>query len=182
MSTVIDSPSIPRRQVWSAVASMAMCAAMLIASEFMPVSLLTPIASDLRASVGMAGQAISISGLFAVVTRQLIPCITSRLLSVAADVLHLACEQRSTPERTLLLFAGILKGCTCGADWASRIFLKTCEKGKLNGYALSSFDVANRHRFLRVSMHDRVFVRGAGRASERTCGYSGAVHCRIDIG
>jgi len=58
---------------------MAMCAAMLIASEFMPVSLLTPIASDLRATVGMAGQAISISGLFAVVTSLIIPAATSRL-------------------------------------------------------------------------------------------------------
>jgi predicted MFS family arabinose efflux permease len=58
---------------------MAMCAAMLIASEFMPVSLLTPIASDLRATVGMAGQAISISGLFAVVMSLIIPAATSRL-------------------------------------------------------------------------------------------------------
>jgi hypothetical protein len=36
--------------------------AMLIASEFMPVSLLTPIAADLGATEEMAGQAISISG------------------------------------------------------------------------------------------------------------------------
>jgi len=40
------------------------CVALLIASEFMPVSLLTPIAADLKATEGMAGQAISISGLF----------------------------------------------------------------------------------------------------------------------
>ena len=57
-----------RRQTWSAVGSMALCVALLIASEFMPVSLLTPIAHDLHATDGMAGQAISISGLFAVVT------------------------------------------------------------------------------------------------------------------
>ena len=36
-----------------------MCVALLIASEFMPVSLLTPIAHDLGATEGMAGQAIS---------------------------------------------------------------------------------------------------------------------------
>src|SRR5882724_6382804 len=34
-------------KTWSAVASMGMCVAMLIAAEFMPVSLLTPIARDL---------------------------------------------------------------------------------------------------------------------------------------
>ncbi|CAD6516164.1 Purine ribonucleoside efflux pump NepI [Paraburkholderia metrosideri] len=79
MSTLIDQSTVSRRQVWSAVGSMAMCAAMLIASEFMPVSLLTPIASDLRATVGMAGQAISISGLFAVVTSLIVPAATSRL-------------------------------------------------------------------------------------------------------
>ena len=79
MSTITDQSTVSTRQVWSAVGSMAMCAAMLIASEFMPVSLLTPIASDLRATVGMAGQAISISGLFAVVTSLIIPAATSRL-------------------------------------------------------------------------------------------------------
>jgi predicted MFS family arabinose efflux permease len=40
----------------------------LIASEFMPVSLLSPIAADLGVTEGQAGQAISISGFFAVVT------------------------------------------------------------------------------------------------------------------
>ncbi|HEX7908648.1 MAG TPA: MFS transporter [Paraburkholderia sp.] len=79
MSTRMNQPTISRRQIWSAVGSMAMCAAMLIASEFMPVSLLTPIALDLHASVGMAGQAISISGLFAVVTSLIIPSVTGRL-------------------------------------------------------------------------------------------------------
>jgi predicted MFS family arabinose efflux permease len=50
----------------SAVLSMSFCVAMLIAAEFMPVSLLTPMATDLGASEGMAGQAIAVSGLFAV--------------------------------------------------------------------------------------------------------------------
>lgn len=47
---------------------MALCVFVLIASEFMPVSLLTPIAGDLGLSEGQAGQAISILGLFAVLT------------------------------------------------------------------------------------------------------------------
>ena len=53
---------------WSAVFALTLCVATLNASEFMPVSLLTPIAADLRLSEGVAGQAISISGLFAVIT------------------------------------------------------------------------------------------------------------------
>ncbi len=79
-TTSIALPSnITRWQIWSAVGSMALCVAMLIAAEFMPVSLLTPIATDLGASAGMAGQAISISGLFAVITSLLIATIAARL-------------------------------------------------------------------------------------------------------
>lgn len=52
---------------------------MLIASEFMPVSLLTPIAEDLKITQGMAGQAISVSGLFAVVASLFISPIAGRL-------------------------------------------------------------------------------------------------------
>jgi predicted MFS family arabinose efflux permease len=47
---------------------MALCVFVLIASEFMPVSLLSPIARDLALTEGQAGHAISISGIFAVVT------------------------------------------------------------------------------------------------------------------
>ena len=47
---------------------MSLCVFALIASEFMPVSLLTPMAAELRVSEGMVGQGIAISGLFAVVT------------------------------------------------------------------------------------------------------------------
>ena len=78
MNTTTMYPPIARPQTWSAVGSMALCVAMLIASEFMPVSLLTPIAADLRATEGMAGQAISVSGLFAVITSLFIATIAGR--------------------------------------------------------------------------------------------------------
>jgi len=51
----------------------------LIASEFMPVSLLTPIAADLGVTEGQAGQAISISGAFAVFTALFISALSGRL-------------------------------------------------------------------------------------------------------
>jgi predicted MFS family arabinose efflux permease len=47
---------------------MSICAFALVASEFMPVSLLTPMAADLHVTEGMTGQGIAISGAFAVVT------------------------------------------------------------------------------------------------------------------
>src|SRR5258705_41047 len=67
------------RPMWSAVFAMALCVAVLIASEFMPVSLLSPIAHDLGLTEGQAGQAIAISGIFAVLTSLFITVIAGRL-------------------------------------------------------------------------------------------------------
>lgn len=53
---------------WGGVFAMSLCVFALIASEFMPVSLLTPMAAELQVSEGMVGQGIAISGLFAVIT------------------------------------------------------------------------------------------------------------------
>ncbi len=58
----------PEQARWGAVFALTLCVATLIASEFMPVSLLTPIASDLAMSEGAVGQAIAVSGLYPVVT------------------------------------------------------------------------------------------------------------------
>jgi predicted MFS family arabinose efflux permease len=58
---------------------MTLCVFVLIASEFMPVSLLTPIAADLAVTEGQTGQAISISGVFAVITSLFIATATRRL-------------------------------------------------------------------------------------------------------
>lgn len=48
--------------------AMTLCVSTLIASEFLPVSLLSPIAADIEVSPGQAGQGIAVSGLFAVIT------------------------------------------------------------------------------------------------------------------
>jgi predicted MFS family arabinose efflux permease len=60
--------SAARGTPWAAVACLSLLTFVLVASEFMPVSLLTPIARGLALTEGQAGQAISISGLFAMVT------------------------------------------------------------------------------------------------------------------
>lgn len=69
MSTLSHENSYHQeRAYWSGVLAMTLCVFVLIASEFMPVSLLTPIAADLRVSEGLAGQGIAISGALAVLT------------------------------------------------------------------------------------------------------------------
>jgi predicted MFS family arabinose efflux permease len=68
-----------RPAAWGAVFAMALGAFALVASEFMPVSLLTPVAADLHISEGQAGQAISVSGAFALATSLLIAPLAGRL-------------------------------------------------------------------------------------------------------
>jgi predicted MFS family arabinose efflux permease len=67
------------RPAWGAVLAMSLGAFVLVASEFMPVSLLNPIATDLGVSEGQAGQAISVSGAFALLTSLAIPVLAGRL-------------------------------------------------------------------------------------------------------
>lgn len=116
--------AISGRQTWSAVGSMSMCVAMLIASEFMPVSLLTPIAADLGATEGMAGQAISISGLFAVLSSLLIPTIASRfdrrhvLIALTGVMLASLVLIAEAPNFGVLMVARALLGITIGGFWA----------------------------------------------------------------
>jgi predicted MFS family arabinose efflux permease len=68
-----------RPAAWGAVFAMALGAFVLVASEFMPVSLLTPVAADLHISEGQAGQAISVSGAFALATSLFIAPLAGRL-------------------------------------------------------------------------------------------------------
>lgn len=69
------SDTVDNTAHWSGVFAMSLCVFTLIASEFMPVSLLTPIANDLQITEGMAGQGIAISGTFAVLTSLLLPAL-----------------------------------------------------------------------------------------------------------
>ncbi|MDD7834200.1 MFS transporter [Paenarthrobacter sp. AB444] len=64
---------------WGGVFAMSFGAFAVVASEFMPVSLLTPMARDLQVSEGLVGQGIAISGLFAVLTSLSISTLTGRM-------------------------------------------------------------------------------------------------------
>lgn len=79
MVTTYDARLADDRAAWGAVFSMALCVTVLIASEFMPVSLLSPIATDLGITEGRTGQAISISGAFAVITSLLVASLTRHI-------------------------------------------------------------------------------------------------------
>jgi len=116
--------AVSKWQTWSAVGSMAMCVATMIASEFMPVSLLTPIAADLGATDGMAGQAISISGLFAVLTSLFIATIAGRidrrhlLMGLTGLMLASLILIAEASNFGMLMVARALLGVAIGGFWA----------------------------------------------------------------
>lgn len=109
---------------WGAVFSMALCVAMLIASEFMPVSLLTPMAEGLHATEGQTGQAISISGLFAVAASLLITTAAGKLnrkwvlVAMTAFMLLSLVLVAAAPNFAVLMIGRALLGICIGGFWA----------------------------------------------------------------
>ncbi|KQW80763.1 MFS transporter [Brevundimonas sp. Root1279] len=109
---------------WGAVLSMSLCVALLIASEFMPVSLLTPMAAGLDATVGQTGQAISISGLFAIVASLLVTTVAGRLnrkgvlVGMTALMLVSLAMVAAAPNFSVLMIGRALLGVCIGGFWA----------------------------------------------------------------
>ncbi|WP_050470693.1 MFS transporter, partial [Herbaspirillum chlorophenolicum] len=113
-----------KRAYWSGVFAMTLCAFALVASEFMPVSLLTPIATDLKVSEGMAGQAISISGVFAVITSLFISSLAGNmsrktlllwltgLMFVSGPIIAFA------PNYTIYMAGRVFIGIAIGGFWS----------------------------------------------------------------
>lgn len=114
----------PQASAWSAVLSMSLCVALLIAAEFMPVSLLTPIADSLGASAGQTGQAISVSGLLAMVTSLIMTTLAGRLnrkwVLIGMTVLMLGSLilMATASTFTALMVARALLGVAIGGFWA----------------------------------------------------------------
>lgn len=109
---------------WSGVFAMTLCVFALIASEFMPVSLLTPIAKDLSVTEGLAGYGIAISGAFAVITslsisrlagsinRKTLLLALTALMAVSGAVVALA------PNYWFYMFGRALIGVVVGGFWS----------------------------------------------------------------
>lgn len=120
----LNAPFSRQSAHWGAVLALTLCVSTLIASEFMPVSLLTPIAQDLRLSEGMAGQAISISGLFAVLTSLSISSLTRRLdrravlLALTGLMFVSALLVAFAPSYAMLMTGRALLGVVVGGFWS----------------------------------------------------------------
>ncbi|VVP12394.1 Purine ribonucleoside efflux pump NepI [Pseudomonas fluorescens] len=111
-------------QSWGAVFAMSLAAFVLVASEFMPVSLLTPIAADLHITEGQAGQGISVSGLFALFTSLLIPLVAARvdrkplLLSLTLLMILSGTVVAFAPNYVVFMIGRALIGVAIGGFWS----------------------------------------------------------------
>jgi predicted MFS family arabinose efflux permease len=103
---------------------MSLAAFVLVASEFMPVSLLTPIAADLHITEGQAGQGISVSGLFALFTSLLIPLAAARvnrkplLLSLTLLMILSGTVVAFAPNYGVFMIGRALIGVAIGGFWS----------------------------------------------------------------
>lgn len=109
---------------WSGVFAMTLCVFALIASEFLPVSLLTPMAADLGVSEGLVGQGIAISGAFAVVTSLCIARLAGNadrrtlLLALTALMAVSGCVVALAPNYPVYLVGRALIGVVVGGFWS----------------------------------------------------------------
>lgn len=109
---------------WLGVACLSLMTFVLVASEFMPVSLLTPIASELGITEGQAGQAISVSGLFAVITSLFGNALLSDWDRRAAVILYTAMLIVSglavtfAPNYLVFMIGRALIGVSIGGFWS----------------------------------------------------------------
>ncbi|WP_379140181.1 MFS transporter [Paracoccus pacificus] len=113
-----------RASAWGAVLSMSLSVTMLIAAEFMPVSLLTPMAQGLGATEGATGQAISVSGLFALASSLLITTVAGGfnrkwvMIGLTALMLLSLVMVAMAPNFAVLMVARALLGICIGGFWA----------------------------------------------------------------
>ncbi|WP_178122653.1 MFS transporter [Pseudomonas sp. ANT_J28] len=119
----LSTPKKPE-QSWGAVFAMSLAAFVLVASEFMPVSLLTPIAADLHITEGQAGQGISASGLFALFASLLTASVAARvnrkplLLSLTVLMIVSGTVVAFAPNYWVFMVGRALIGVAIGGFWS----------------------------------------------------------------
>ncbi|KAI3492625.1 MFS transporter [Enterobacter asburiae] len=114
----------PAKPAWRAVYSLGLGVFGLITAEFLPASLLTPMAASLGVSEGMAGQAVTATALVALVTGLLITPATKsidrRWVLMFFSVLQIISSLlvAFAPNLHVLLMGRLLLGVAIGGFWA----------------------------------------------------------------
>lgn len=111
------------KPAWAAVVSMTLGVFGLVTAEFLPASLLTPMAADLGISEGLAGQAVTATALVALATSLLISAtirdLDRRIVLLAFSALLILSSLlvALAPSLPLLLLGRVLLGVAVGGFW-----------------------------------------------------------------
>ncbi|WP_430390693.1 MFS transporter [Dyella sp. 20L07] len=111
------------KPAWGAVFSLALGVFGLVTAEFLPASLLTPMAASLGVTEGMAGQAVTITAVVAMVTSLFIATVTKRidrrLVLMAFSVLLIVANLlvAFAPALIVVLIGRVLLGIAIGGFW-----------------------------------------------------------------
>ncbi|MBY4839099.1 MFS transporter [Pantoea sp. DY-15] len=120
---IAETPLEVEKPAWGAVFAMAFGVFGLITAEFLPVSLLTPIADTLHISEGQAGQTVTVTALVALLTSLVIGNVTRqldrRVVMLAFTLLLIASALLVAFAENLpmILLARVLLGVAIGGFW-----------------------------------------------------------------
>jgi DHA1 family purine ribonucleoside efflux pump-like MFS transporter len=109
---------------WAAVGALTLGVFALVTSEFLPASVLTPLASDLGVSVGAAGQAVTATAVIGAIAAPLTPVLTGRWdrRLVMWGLMALLCVSNLLTvfavNLPMLLVARVLLGASLGGFWS----------------------------------------------------------------
>lgn len=127
MSGITESyqeDNIQLESKWSAIYSLSLCVFCLMAAELLPISLLTPIATSLGVTEGLAGQAVSATSIVGMVASIFVAAATRRLNRRVVLLMFTAIFITSNilatiaPNYTVLLLARMLLGIALGGFWS----------------------------------------------------------------
>ena len=121
-ATPDGAPEAPA--AWVAIGALALGVFALVTSEFLPASVLTPLARDLGVSVGAAGQAVTATAVIGAIAAPLTPVLTGRWdrRLVMWGLMGLLCASNLLTvfavNLPMLLVARVLLGASLGGFWS----------------------------------------------------------------
>ncbi|GAB4067616.1 MFS transporter [Ancylobacter sonchi] len=122
--TLEEAAATQEQPAWAAVGAMTLGVFGLVTAEFLPASLLTPMAAELGITEGAAGQAVTATALVALVASLLVAAVTQKIdrrhLLIGFSVLLVISNLlvAFAPNLTLLLAGRVLLGVAIGGFWA----------------------------------------------------------------
>jgi len=121
---VEPAADLPQKALWAGVVSLAFGSFSFVTAEFLPASLLTPMAADIGVTVGAAGQAISATAIAAGIAA-LITAIVSRgidrrivIWTLSVSLIVSSVLTATAESLSALLIARVLLGIGLGGFWS----------------------------------------------------------------